>query len=181
MKELSMSFNKGGVKHEPLKVFELSNIIVAVYKGRLSQYDILVKYRQNIGKKWTAMRTPKHIHWAVDLMIKRDRAPLETKKFLEYLVDYWDNKVEPIKNEVQLNKLLSDEFLEETKKEAKKFEGIKNIGEYDINFLLLLAKLLMHQEKTNYSSAYMFKNLLKELKDNPQIYKIISIATQRRA
>ena len=52
-------------------------------------------------------------------------------------------------------------------------------GEYSIKFLILLAKLLMIQEKTNYHEAYMFKNLLEQLKTHQDLYKIISTATHR--
>ena len=44
--------------------------IVAVYQGNLSQYDTLIKYRQLEDSRWSSIRTPKHIHWAVDILIK---------------------------------------------------------------------------------------------------------------
>ena len=32
--------------------------IIAVYQGGISQYDILIKYRQLENGKWSAIRTP---------------------------------------------------------------------------------------------------------------------------
>ena len=42
---------------------------------------------------------------------------------------------------------------------------------------LLIAKLLMVQEKTNRHDAYMFKNLLEKLKEHRNIFEIVSTAT----
>jgi len=61
--------------------------------------------------------------------------------------------------------------------EIEKYHLLNNKGEYSIKFLILLAKLLMMQEKTNKEDAYMFKNLLKALKEGKSIFKIVSIAT----
>jgi hypothetical protein len=47
-------------------------------------------------------------------------------------------------------------------------------------FLILLAKLLMIQEKTNLETAYMFRKLLEALKAGDDIFKIVSIATHNR-
>ena len=52
-----------------------------------------------------------------------------------------------------------------------------NYGIYSIEFLFRLAFLLMIQEKTNREDAYMFKNLLKALLEQKDLFKIISIAT----
>ena len=79
--EKFMSFNKEGKLTKPLKVFlPEEKIMVGVYQGSFSEYDLLVKYRQkDKNGKWTRIRTPKHIHWAVDLLIKMhaDRRRLE--------------------------------------------------------------------------------------------------------
>jgi hypothetical protein len=42
---------------------------------------------------------------------------------------------------------------------------------------LLIAKLLMIQEKTNREDAYMFKKLLERLKEGKDIFSIVSTAT----
>ena len=56
----------------PLAVFPVNGTyILAVYKGSLSEYDLLIKYRQLEDGRWSRIRTPKHIHWAVDILIKQ--------------------------------------------------------------------------------------------------------------
>ena len=58
-----------------------------------------------------------------------------------------------------------------------KYKDISNFGEYRIEFLILLAKLLMIQEKTNMADAFMFRKLLEALKRGEDIFSIVSIAS----
>jgi len=73
--------------------------------------------------------------------------------------------------------LRTDTLLEEVNTEAAKYTALANHGEYSVKFLILLAKLLMIQEKTNRSDAYMFKRLLEQLKQHNDIFRIVSTAT----
>jgi len=57
------------------------------------------------------------------------------------------------------------------------YKELSEKGEYSIKFLILLAKLLMMQEKTNLETAYMFKKLLKTLHDGGDIFSAVSTAT----
>ena len=51
-------------------------------------------------------------------------------------------------------------------------------GEYTVGFLILMARLLMIQEKTNLESAYMFGKILDRLKNgNKELFSLISVAT----
>ena len=170
---------------EPLTIIEVNDTyILAVYQGSLSEYDLLIRYRQrdkSTKSGWSRIRTPKHIHWAVDAIIKMQHNDEETKKFLEFLINLWDTQIQPLKNREERDLLLNVEKLKkEANIEANKYPQLANKGEYSIKFLYLIAKLLMVQEKTNLSNAYMFKNLLEALKVHKDIYKIVSIATHNR-
>ena len=171
-----MTFKKGTVK--PLFVEQVNGkFIVDVYQGSLSEYDVLIKYRQFINGKWSRVRTPRHIHWAVDVLIKMHFEEKKTKDFLDFLIAVWE-KTTPIRSKQEREKMLSLESLLETfKKEIHEYEKLGERGEYSIRFLILLAKLLMLQEKTNLETAYMFKNLLKALRQGEDIFKIVSTAT----
>lgn len=169
----------------PLLIIPINDTyILGVYQGGLSKYDLLLRYRQKdytTKSGWSRIRTPKHIHWAVDAIIKMQHQKAETKKFISFLINMWDNKIEPIKSKQQRDEILNiDNLKKEINKEAKKYPKLAGKGEYSIKFLYLIAKLLMIQEKTNFSSAYMFRNLLNTLKDNKDIYKIVSVATHNR-
>jgi hypothetical protein len=175
-----MTFRKSGVQNKPLFVAKVNDeYILAAYKGAFSEYDILIKYRQKKGEKWSRIRTPKHIHWAVDILIKMNMEREKTKQFLDFLICVWE-KTQPIKSEEQRTKVLDLNYLLESNKEdVVRYGKLSKKGEYSVKFLMLLAKLLMIQEKTNLETAYMFKNLLKALKEGEDIFKIVSIATHR--
>jgi hypothetical protein len=179
MKKTQLMISKG---KSPIRTIQINDsYILGIYEGKLSEFDLLLKYRQkdiSLKSGWSRIRTPKHIHWAVDAIIKMQHQKAETKKFIAFLIDMWDTQIIPIKNIEHRDEIIDIEKLkEEINKEADKYPKLAGKGEYSIKFLYLIAKLLMVQEKTNYSDAYMFKNLLKALKDNKDIYKIISNAT----
>lgn len=175
-----MTFKRDGENRTPLFVLKInSEFILGVYQGSISKYDILIKYRQNIDNKWSRIRTPKHIHWAVDILIKMHSEPQKTKEFLEFLLEMWKNTY-PIMSEEQRKKTLEINYLIDSNKNAfEEYSELGKKGEYNIKFLILLAKLLMIQEKTNLETAYMFKNLIQALKSGKDIFKIVSIATHR--
>lgn len=176
-----MVFNKESKKFTPLFVSEVNGrFIVAAYQGSLSKYDILIKYRQKVKGKWSHIRTPKHIHWAVDILIKMHEYPKRTKEFLNFLLSIWE-KTKPMRSKKQRKAVLNPKnLLKMNRAQIEKYKKLGEKGEYSIKFLILLAKLLMLQEKTNLETAYMFKNLLKTLHAGEDIFKIVSIATQRR-
>lgn len=155
------------------------HFMIGIYQGTISKFDMIIKYKQLIDGEWTKTRTPKHIHWAVDILIKQHENPEATNRLIQFLLEYWE-KVQPITNEGERNKLLNVENLKsEVSKEAANYDSIAESGEYSVKFLLLLAKLLMFQEKTNRNDAYMFKKLLEQLKDSPDIFSVVSTATHR--
>lgn len=176
-----MVFTKEGKRFTPLFVSEINGrFIVAAYQGSLSKYDILIKYRQKIKGKWSHIRTPKHIHWAVDVLIKMHEDPKRTKEFLNFLLSIWE-KTKPMKTGGQRKAILNlKNLLETDRTQVEKYKKLGEKGEYSIKFLILLAKLLMIQEKTNLETAYMFKNLLKALHIGEDIFKIVSVATYNR-
>lgn len=179
--EKFMSFNKDGEKVRPLKVFEINGgFIVGVYQGSISKYDILIKYRQNVRDRWSRIRTPKHIHWTADILIKLYADREKTQEFLDFLINVW-NQTKPFKNNEEREKFLSIEnLLHVNQGEIEKYKILSLKGEYSIKFLILLAKLLMAQEKTNFETAYFFKKLLDALKVGEDIFNIISVATHSR-
>ena len=175
-----MIFHKDKVPNSPLFVHCINDkYIVAAYQGIISDFDIVVKYRQKEEGKWSRIRTPKHIHWAVDLLIKQFVSPKETKRFLVFLISLW-NSISSINSYETRRRILNiDSLLNCHSGKIQEFANLSNIGEYDIQFLILVAKLLMIQEKANREDAYMFKNLLESLKEGKDIFKIVSIASMR--
>lgn len=150
---------------------------IGIYQGNLSDWDILIKYRQKEGNKWSRIRTPKHIHWAVDIMIKQHQENQTTNQLIEFLINQWE-RIEPFQSDEERERFLRvDNLMQTVESEASNYEGLAGKGEYSVKFLLLLAKLLMVQEKTNRHDAYMFKKLLEQLKEHKNIFQIVSTAT----
>ncbi len=177
-----MSFKKKGLIRQPLKTFKVNDsTIIAVYRGTLSQLDILIKYRQKLQdkKRWSRIRTPKHIHWIVDILMKMQSYGDLTKEFLDFFINIW-NKTVPLKNEAERQSLDLEAMLSINKNEIKKFQKLSEKGEYSVRFLILLAKLLMLQEKTNRSDAYMFKRVLDSLRKEEDLFHILATATLRK-
>jgi len=177
-----MTHRRKGQLFVPLIVFTPNeNYIVAVYQGSLSTYDIIIRYRQKIkNNKWSNIRTPKHIHWAVDILTKLYANRELTQQFLDFLIGVW-NETAAIKTEEARTEALNiDLLLNHHKQEIERYNELDDYGEYSIEFLILLAKLLMIMEKTNYEGAYMFGNLLHILREGQDIYSIISTASLSR-
>jgi hypothetical protein len=176
---MTPNMSSGG--QTPLKVFPVNGeYILAVYQGKLSEFDLLLKYRQRSATSksgWSRIRTPKHIHWAVDVLIKMHSEKSKTQQFINFLIDYWQARVFPINSIKSRSDLLDGSLFSEVENEASNYKELACKGEYSVKFLLLIAKLLMFQEKTNFSEAYMFKSLLSALASGEDIFKIVSLAT----
>jgi hypothetical protein len=73
--------------------FVFENYIIYVFQGALSQFDILVKYKKDDSR----IRTPKHIHWVVDMLMKMQGNEVLTKQFLTEIQRCWVECV-PLEN-----------------------------------------------------------------------------------
>lgn len=173
-----MKYKQKGVEHYPIKTFQVNDkTIIAIYEGSLSDLDILIKYRQKLKNgKWSNIRTPKHIHWTVDILLKMQTYKDLTTEFLNFFIDIWNN-TKPLKSEEERQSLDLEKLLHLSEKEIETFKDLSMKGEYSVRFLILLAKLLMLQEKTNREDAYMFKKVLDGLKEGRDLFSILSTAT----
>lgn len=158
-------------KNKAIIEFVLQNYTIYVFQGKLSQFDILVRYNKDKGK----LRTPKHIHWVVDTLMKMQANEKLTKDFLSDIKECW-NRAKPLNNNdyETLKKLIIDG---ENYINLKKYIGLNKYGEYDVEFLYVLMELLSAQEKTNRPDAYMFGSIIDELlEEDFDIFKIVSTA-----
>ena len=164
-----------------LKEFPVNgSFYIGIYQGNISDYDIIIKYRQKVNGIWSKPRTPKHIHWAVDILIKQYQDDRTTAELLDFFIDLWDNKILPWHTDEERMAFIDPQkLLDDVDKEADKYAALAQKGEYSIKFLILIAKLLMAQEKTNNNQAYMFRQLLSLLKNHNNIFNIVSTATHR--
>lgn len=173
-----MIINKGSKKSkidgkEKIAIIEyvFENYTIFVFEGELSQFDILIKYKKGSLR----IRTPKHIHWVVDILMKMQGKEKLTKEYLEKIKTCWNN-CKPLadRNFETLKELIQ---AGEKEIDIKKFSTLNAFGEYDVEFLYVLMQLLSVQEKTNRADAYMFGKIIDELLEAERdIFKIVSTA-----
>lgn len=68
---------------EAIIEFVFDEYVIYVFQGALSEFDIVIKYR----KDGTRIRTPKHIHWVVDILMKMQGNEDLTKEYLDVIGD----------------------------------------------------------------------------------------------
>lgn len=129
----------------------------------------MIKYKKD-GKR---IRTPKHIHWVVDILMKMQGNETLTKQYLEAIQNCWNTCL--TNNDYDTLKALIEDGEEEI--DIELYFDLNAFGEYNVEFLYVLMELLAVQEKTNRTDAYMFGNIIEELLEaDRDIFKIISTA-----
>lgn len=151
--------------------FVFTVYIIYVFQGTLSQFDIVIKYK----KDGTRIRTPKHIHWVVDILMKMQGNEILTKNYLQAIQDCWNSCVPLTNNDYDTLKVLIENG--ENDIDIEQYFPLNAFGEYDVEFLYVLMELLAVQEKINRADAYMFGKIIEELLETDRdIFKIISTA-----
>lgn len=151
--------------------FVFTDYVIYAFQGNLSQFDIVIKYKKN-GKR---IRTPKHIHWVVDILMKMQGNEELTKKYLLAIQNSWNTCTPLSHNDFETLKSLIENGEKDI--EIEQYFDLNAFGEYDVEFLYVLMELLAVQEKTNRADAYLFGKIIEELlKNDRDIFKIISTA-----
>ena len=167
----------------PLVAFQVNESFkIGVYSGTKSALDIIVRYRQKRASDgtWTRVRTPKHIHWVIDVMIKMDAERNLTRQFLDFLIEIW-GRTDKMHNREELDAALDLQSLsQQCSEDFARFEPLSKHGEYSVKFLILVAILLMKQERTNYENTQLFSTLFQKLTgEGDDIFGIVSAASFR--
>lgn len=166
---------KGEDRLTAVREFRLEGVTIGVFpgsRGYIPEHDILIKYQED-GKR---VRTPKHIHWVIDILIKKEHNKDLTMKFLRYLREMYD-EVKGFENEEDRNNC---EITETTKEKLKDFLDLNNYGEYSIEFIGYLIELMIKMEKNMPPErpARVFKELMDAMLREEEIFTIVSKATQ---
>lgn len=157
-----------------------SQLVIGVYQGTLSQCDLIVKYWKydSTNNVWQYPCQPKHIHWVADMLIKSEFTPHDVNLLIQNLQYEWDNNVQGLST-IQDRTIFLDtkNMFRYMYIELSKYPNIQNRGEYPLDFIIILARLLMVQERTNNPQAYFFRKVLDYLGQN-DFYRTINQATQ---
>ena len=171
-----MRFKRKGTEHTSIKEIKLSDgTIIGIFEGSRGykpEHDILIKYQEQ-GKK---LRTPKHIHWVIDLLIKKEHNNELTLKFMKYLRDMYD-RVEGFKSKEERTNLI---LKETTPEKLKSFQELNKYGEYKVEFIGHLIELMIKMEKNTAPEkpARVFRELMDAMIKEREIFVIVSKATQ---
>lgn len=161
----------GGQKIRAIIEYEFNDYVLYVFPGKLSQFDILIKYK----KDGSRIRTPKHIHWVVDILLKMENKKTKTRQFLGKIKQIWENSQPMTNRQYETLCNLIQNGLNAI--DITQFEELNSYGEYSIDFLYVLMQLLSTQEKTNRNDAYMFGQIIDELLElELDIFRILSKA-----
>jgi len=158
-----------------LKEIRLKGITLGIFagnKGHNPDHDILIKYKED-GKR---IRTPKHIHWVIDILIKKEHNRELTINFLRYLRDMYD-RVKGFQSKEERDNC---EIIETTHEKLKQFEELNLYGEYSVEFIGHLIELMIKMEKNMppEKPARVFKELMDSMIKEDEIFVIVSKATQ---
>jgi len=173
---MALRFKRDGKEHTAVKEIKLPDgTIIGVFEGSRGHnpdHDILIKYQEE-GKR---LRTPKHIHWVIDLLIKKEHNKELTLEFMKYLREMYD-KVDGFRSAEERS---SFEFKETTTAKLKPFEELNKYGEYKVEFIGHLIELMIKMEKNMppEKPARVFKELMDALIQEKEIFIIVSKATQ---
>jgi hypothetical protein len=143
---------------------------IAVERGSKSQsaHDFVVRFRDpNRSRRW---RTPKHIHLIVELYVKEAYEPILTHQLRDYLVGVFQ-QIQPISSyppQLQVYKP-GDE---------QQFARLNAVGEFSVEFLLVVSELIFIQEKTNYPQGSLTQELYMAFGKEDR-FSVINRATYR--
>ncbi len=160
---------------EIMKIDFENGVYIHAFQGGLSPNDILVQF-QDTNIPGTKKRQPSHIHWAVDILIKKENEEELTNEFLKEMLKRWE-EVKPLKNR-EMGTIIENLKLSRDRGFITKFSGLNEHGFFTMEFIIHLMEILMLQEKSNYPDAYMFRRVVQKILEFKDLYSIISTATQ---
>ena len=152
----------------------LDGTTIGVFQGDRGQnphLDILIKFQKEGGR----IRTPAHIHWVIDILIKKEHNRELTLEFLKFLREMYE-KVEPFRTKEQQQKC---ELKQTSYDKIKKFEELNEYGEFSVEFIGHLIELMMIMEKTGLDRAFVFKELMDTMIQEKDIFSIVAKAIQK--
>jgi hypothetical protein len=125
------------------------NVQIGVYPGRKpeSPYDFIVKFREPNKRE----RTPAHVHLIVEMYVKHAHNPSLTLKLKDHILKML-SQIKPVDSFPPTLQFFKPEHVEP-------FQDLNRVGEFSIEFLLVVTELMAIQEKTNYPKGSLTDSL----------------------
>lgn len=167
------------VLNEILHVKCSGDYVLYVFEGCKGQHpdlDICIMYTSPHN---SSRRTPKHILWTIDILLKREHQKRLTCDFLYRIKAYWDSCKELNSRDFNAIKSLVDSLSVDSV--STNYSKLASYGEYPPDFLYLLLCLLAVQEKTGMDGAFRFGGVVDALlKSDLDLYSVVAAAEQWR-
>ncbi|MEM4293199.1 MAG: hypothetical protein QXJ27_03415, partial [Thermoplasmata archaeon] len=128
------------------------NVRIEVDPGKKLQspYDFKVKFREP-GKR---ERTPKHVHLIVEMYVKYAYNPELTLKLRDHILSMF-SQIKPVNTFPPSLQFFKPEHVEQ-------FKELDAVGEFTVEFLLVVTELIGIQEKTNYPTGSLTESLYRD-------------------
>ena len=126
-----------------------TGVEIFVEKGTKPQspYDFRVRFREPSKRE----RTPTHVHLIVEMYVKHAFNPKLTLELKNHIIDI-SNKIQPIDYYPPRLQVFKPEHI-------KTFTDLDQVGEFSVEFMLVVMELIMIQEKTNYPRGSLTQRL----------------------
>jgi hypothetical protein len=126
-----------------------ANVQIGVYPGKKpeSPYDFIVKFREPNKRE----RTPAHVHLIVEMYVKHAFNPQLTLKLKEHILSMLAS-IKPINSFPPSLQYFKPEHIEP-------FKELDRVGEFTVEFMLVVTELMAIQEKTNYPEGSLTESL----------------------
>lgn len=138
-----------------------TKVQIEVYPGRKpeSPYDFIVKFKEPNKKE----RTPAHVHLIVEMYVKYAYNPILTLKLKEHILKMLKS-IKPVNSFPPTLQFFKPEHIEP-------FKELDKVGEFTVEFLLVVIELMAIQEKTNYPDGSLTESLYEDfgVKDRFQV------------
>ncbi|MCX7797551.1 MAG: hypothetical protein N2249_02875 [Melioribacter sp.] len=99
-------------------------------------------------------RTPKHIHLIVEMYVKHAYDPDLTLQLKEHILGMFEN-ITPVNSFPPNLQFFRYEHVE-------RFNRLDEVGEFSVEFLLVVIELIAIQEKTNYPNGSLTQSLYRD-------------------
>jgi len=146
-----------------------ANVQIGVYPGRKpeSPHDFIVKFRELKKRE----RTPAHVHLIVEMYVKHAYNPSLTLKLKEHILTML-NQIKPVNSFPPTLQFFRPEHVEP-------FKDLDRVGEFTVEFLLVVTELMAIQEKTNYPGGSLTESLYRDF-GNKDRFSVIQKAVLKR-
>jgi len=143
-------------------------------RGDRPDLDFIIKFLPPIQNGRT--RTPKNIHWVVDLLLKNEHYNNEISEVISFYCDFYESAI-PFSTVEERNNYIPITFVEI----SGRYPNLVHEGTYSLEYICLLIELFTLCEKQSPRDNKMFKTLLHTLLDYSEgrkdFYQVINASS----